>query len=305
MTIITAGHKYIDIDVIASAVALRELMQLQGKRASIHLTGPYNATVPQSLINDLDDSINRTPPVVTEKDRFVLVDISNPTFVESFVSLDQVIAVYDHHFGYESFWAERLGALALIQPIGACATLIWEEICKADVSQHISALSLRLLYTAIVSNTLNFKATVCTARDITAAKTIASYAQVSDDFIDQYYQEVDAFLAHDIQKALRADTKTAAFQGQDFHFSQIEVWDATTLFAKHDVLQLMSQTFTQGFWLLNLVCIKTGCSYLFTNAAPLKSFLQLQIDGSAEKNYWRAKQLWLRKSILKLMLLSG
>lgn len=45
--VICAGYKYTDIDVLASSLALKNLMDLGRERTAVHLIGPFNATIPR------------------------------------------------------------------------------------------------------------------------------------------------------------------------------------------------------------------------------------------------------------------
>ena len=107
-TIITAGYAYVDIDVLASAVGYRELLINLNKPASVILTGPYNSTITNEVADWAKD-VKRESIKPSLENEYVLVDLSNPNFVEKFVRLDQVTKVFDHHHGYEEFWTEKIG----------------------------------------------------------------------------------------------------------------------------------------------------------------------------------------------------
>lgn len=173
--IICAGHKYTDIDVLASSLALKNLMNLRGERASVHLTGPFNATIPKDCKYWDTKDVIKTVPAKGENTHFIIVDISNPQHFEHFVDVEKVSSVYDHHYGYEEFWHNLIQEKAKIEPVGACATLIWEEFQAHYLSHRISSSSANLLYTAIISNTLNFKAQVSSVRESSRNGTLSLY----------------------------------------------------------------------------------------------------------------------------------
>jgi nanoRNase/pAp phosphatase (c-di-AMP/oligoRNAs hydrolase) len=87
----------------------------------------------------------------------VIVDTSDHTFLSTHLDISRVIEIYDHHFGYEAYWQDLLGHDAHIEPIGAAATLIWEQWKKRAPIEQISTNTAKLLAYAIVSNTSNFQ----------------------------------------------------------------------------------------------------------------------------------------------------
>ena len=104
--------------------------------------------------------------------KYVLVDISDPNHMEPFVTLENVAEVYDHHYGHEQLWKEKLPHSTYIERVGACATLIWEKFKENAFHSSISTLNANLLYTAIFANTLNFKSQVTSDRDLLASEEL-------------------------------------------------------------------------------------------------------------------------------------
>lgn len=43
--------------------------------------------------------------------------MSDPEKISNFAPLDQIVEIYDHHSGFESYWEERLGKKAKIELI--------------------------------------------------------------------------------------------------------------------------------------------------------------------------------------------
>jgi nanoRNase/pAp phosphatase (c-di-AMP/oligoRNAs hydrolase) len=302
--IITSGYQYIDIDVLASSFALNELMHLDGKKSAVHLTGPFNVTIP-ARFNYWDvKEINRHAPLKDKEHRFILVDISNPHHVEPFVEIDKVRAVYDHHFGYEEFWHSRLGKEAKIEQIGACATFIWEEFKSKKLCHKISPSSANLLYTAVISNTLNFNAQISSTRDEQAAKEILSFTTLPKEWIKTYYSEIENLLLQDLQEFIKKDTKYVNFFNLKYYFSQIEVWNAKNLISQYNFWNVMSSIFPEHLWILNLISIDENCSYLFTNSGIIKNSLKNIFSMRRKKHYLKTEHLWLRKEILKYLAVS-
>ena len=131
--IITAGSTYLDIDAYACMVAMAELLNLQGIHALAYSFAPCNYSVCSSLT--MEDQILRELPsdISEETARYIIVDVSDPEFLENSVSLERVTEVYDHHVGFEEYWQSRIGDGSHIEFIGAAATLIYREWKKSGL----------------------------------------------------------------------------------------------------------------------------------------------------------------------------
>lgn len=158
---VTAGQAWVDIDAFACIVAYVELLTLEDKQAEAVIPGILNSSIPAEL-RKLGSFI-ASPTNINAA--VVLVDISDPTHVSSFVRPELVREVYDHHLGFDNYWRERIEQNVHIEFIGACATLIWEEFVKRNFEIQITKNSATLLAAAIVSNTLNFNASMTSERD--------------------------------------------------------------------------------------------------------------------------------------------
>ncbi len=303
MTIITAGSKYVDIDVLACAMAYKNLCYLSGNRAAIHLTGPFNSTITAEMREWGRGGINRLAPFLSDDNQYVIVDVSHPEFLESFVEVDQVVEVYDHHFGHEEFWRNRLGDRSKIEPVGACATLIWEAYKDRGYHKSIDALSANFLYAAIVANTLNFRASVTTERDCLSARELEAFTTLSEGWIVSYYSEIESAILENLPQSIQYDTKTVDFRGETFLLSQIELWNAATIlggYTLEKIHQIMDNLYPGCTWILSLISIEEGCNYLFTNSHVVKTSLSRFMNlVPHETDAWKSDRLWLRKEILR------
>lgn len=86
--IVVGGSAYADIDVLACVQAYKQYLQLQGHAAISIITGPWNQTIPPSVklwqIDVEKEFFYQNTPCY-----FVLVDFSDPKYVDSFVNLVQ------------------------------------------------------------------------------------------------------------------------------------------------------------------------------------------------------------------------
>ncbi len=294
--IVVGGSAYADIDVLACIAAYTQLLNLKGYHAQGVITGPWNQTISHSVRQWPTEIAQQFSPL-DKPCEFILVDISDPKFVEKFVEIEKVIEVYDHHYGHESFWKERLPQSYFIDHVGACATLIWERFKKDGLQNSISTINANLLYTAIFANTLNFKSHVTTDRDEIASEELLKHTDLPNDWKATYYVEVAEEFNKNLSEHIRKDTKLIDLNGTSINFGQLEIWNAAPIIDKFDC---KFSPRPDDEWLINIASIEEGCSYFYTNSDRLRNII-MQITDAREVNRFLqvSNRLWLRKEVLK------
>jgi nanoRNase/pAp phosphatase (c-di-AMP/oligoRNAs hydrolase) len=288
--IVTTGQPFTDIDALACALAYTQLLTLEGKRAECVLPGPLNKSVTDK-IGGWNLKFSKTPS--TQQAKYVLVDISEPEFFASFVKISNVIEVYDHRKGFENYWSDRLGRASHIELVGSCATLIWEMFVKQNQSKHISKVNANLLFTAIVSNTLNFKASVTTKRDKKAFSQLKRFIDLPKNWVETYFTDQDKEIDRDISGAIINDTKKISPI-----IGQLELWDSRKVIFKHlSEIENTLKAFGDSDWFLTSPSISEGINYLFTKSETVKTILKKIIDAKFDRDIGTTKKLWLRKEI--------
>lgn len=294
--IVVGGKVYADIDVLACVSAYTQLLTLKNYQANGIITGPWNQTIPPS-IRKWPLEINTTFSDSIDSCCFILVDLSDPKFMEEFVSIEKVIEVYDHHYGYEMFWKEKLPNSTHVEKVGACATLIWEKFKESDLHSFISNTNANLLYTAIFANTLNFKSYVTVERDYIASEELLAYTTLPKDWKSIYYQEVAEGFNEDLSAHIKRDTKIINLEDFSFYFGQIEVWNAASIV---DRFACKFNPHPNEEWLINIASIEEGSSYIYTNSVRLRHKLREIIDiKSINQHFQITSRLWLRKELLR------
>lgn len=296
------GRAYADIDVLACAAAYKQYLQLQGHCAHALITGPWNQTIPLS-VKQWQTEVEKEFLYSGKDCNFVLVDFSDPHYVDSFVDINAVVEVFDHHYGYENYWKEKLGDKAYIEKVGACATLIYEKFKEARIEDKITSVNANLLYTAIFANTLDFKSAVTHERDRVAANELLVYTSLPPDWKEQYYAEIETeFLQNSLQNIMQ-DTKRITIFNTPFNFAQIELANARSFLQKS--MENLVRLGECEHWVINIVSIQEGCSYLYCNWSALFEHLKRITSAKiTEINMLVTPRLWLRKELLKEMMLS-
>jgi inorganic pyrophosphatase/exopolyphosphatase len=294
MKIISAGGSWMDIDVVGCGVAYEEFI---GPDAKLILQGEFNATVPNTVRSMLPPMTNTYEPC--EDDEFILVDISNPEYFSDFVKENKIIEVWDHRRGFEDYWMARIGKHN-IELVGACATLIWE---KFEATQKpISTLSANLLYTAIISNTLNLSSKNTTPRDRQAVKRLEGFIDLPDKWIEQYYKESEEYILQDPITAINNDTKEVNLRGESVGIAQLEFWSIDD-FLKIDGIEDLLQRALGKYkkWFLTAPCIRDRQNYFITPFPEVQKLLADRLHVVFNGNIGRNDHVLLRKEIIHLI----
>lgn len=294
-----------DMDSLACSIAYTELLNLEGKDATAYVPkDPAHSVTPEIKSWDFKYEIEPNEEDCKEM-QFVLVDTTDPHTFPKFVNKDRIVEIYDHHMGYGSYWKERLGENAKIEMIGACATLIWEEYKKRGFDQKISQTSAKLLYAAIVSNTLNFKASLTSPRDAQAFEELAPIAGISKDWIQKYFIDQEEYIYQNTRQAILDDIKIIEFPniGKKIPIGQIELWESKKFVTDYrPLIKEILDNFGYDRWFFNAPCISMGKTYLLTESEDIKSIFEKNFDFKFENDIGEVNRLIERKEFVKAIL---
>lgn len=297
MIYVIAGEQYTDIDAFSCAVAYSYLLKQKGIENKIYLPGPLNASLTKEIRSwgiTIETEINQNT-----QDSFIVVDVSEPSFIAKVATEKNIIELFDHRYGFEEYWKNLLGEKAKIEMVGSCATLIWEEFKKSGIP--INSLNANLLTIAIVSNTLDFKSSVTTDRDVVAFNELQVFVDLPNNWKEVYFKEQSEYVFHNPTQAILEDTKGIV---KEWTFGQLELWKGKDFVDNHlDIAKEALSSLGNPKWLLSIPSISEGINYIYTENDEVKNMLQGIVDISFDGNVGRTSKLWLRKEILKKLLL--
>lgn len=302
--LITAGSTYLDIDAYACAVAMAELLNLQGNAAIAYSTAPCNYSVCEFLTDD-GQIVRQLPEGISEQDaKYIIVDVSDPEFLGSSVPLDRVTEVYDHHVGFEDYWTSRIENGAHIEFIGAAATLIYREWKKSGLTDKMQNATARLLIAAILDNTLNLTSSNTTEEDKEAFRALCAHAGVGDKFRAAYFSEVQANVEADLENAIFKDIKTVRDNPiLPPRVAQLCVWDTKRIFTK---LPEIRDWFARAGepWMINIIDLAQNCSFFVCDDEGYQRKIERIFDVYFESGVAKTTMPYLRKQIIKTTLKS-
>ncbi len=267
--IITSGRIYIDLDGFACMYAYKYLLDLKGETNQVVTTSILNASITSKYRDLKFYSPKITLPGENE---FIIMDLSNPDFFGEFVDIDSIAYIFDHHPGYEQYWKQKIGDRAVIEKIGAAATLIFREYKRSNLLNKIPEMSAELLAAAILSNTLNFKAEITTEEDWTAYKELQQYFHYTEIFAKDYFNEVQNVIESNLVDALINDTKRV---NEELLITQLEIWDAEKLLNNYmNTIKEFLASKTNKYSFLNLIELGKDRNFLIFNGKETLEYVK-------------------------------
>ncbi len=296
MTIVTSGSRYIDIDAYAGCIAYANLLNLKGKKAKAVSSANFNESITPSL-RHLAPKFEEYEE--NKEDKFIIIDVSDPSYFDTIVKYDEIIEIIDHHTGFEMLWKNQLGEKAKIEFIGAVATLIVEVYEQENLLEAMSQEIAYLLMAAILDNTLNFQAKITTKRDNIAYQKLENRIQMKENYAEKYFSECQVVIEKNLKKAIENDTKIERVSDiLPPVFGQLTIWDKQKILEnKFLIEETLNQIGTD--WMMNLICLKDGKSYILAKDAQIQKNLENLLNGTFEGDTMELGELWLRKEIIK------
>ncbi len=298
-TVVTTGQAFADIDAVACAIAYAELLTLEGKSAEVVLPGVLNNSVTNS-VKAWGLEYATTP--AHHDAQYVLVDVSDPAHIADCAKAGTVTEVYDHHPGFEAYWQEKIGEHVHIEVIGAAATLIWEEFHKRGHAKNISPKSAQLLAVAILSNTLNFGATITHDRDHTAYAELQTIAPFTPEWIALYFTEQEQAVVRDVRQSIVSDTKVFVPPTLPFTLTigQLELWDGSSFLSTHtNAISSALESFGHEHWIMSIPSLSEKKNHFYTKSAVVKNLFSHGLGITFHGDFATSPRLWLRKEIIK------
>ena len=214
--LIVTSYEYPDLDGTACAYAYSEFLNKTGSSAKPMLFKTPNpeAIFVMKLLGLKVKGRYRS----LSKSSVILVDSSDPNGIARGIDPKNVLEVIDHRKVNE---AEKFpNAKVQIEFVGAAATLIAERFYYHKIK--ISEEAALLLYSAIISNTINFRASVTTGRDRKMASWLKSGITLPSDYIHNMFLS-KSVLKEPLYGLLDQHTAEFSFSGKKLGIIQLEM----------------------------------------------------------------------------------
>lgn len=266
MIVLTVGKSYVDIDGYASCLAYRELLKMLKIESKVISVGNLNYSITKSLLNlpyHIDDY------KIKPDDKFIVLDLSDKQFFPDFVKEESIIELIDRHPGFEEYWTAKLKNNAVIEQIGAVATIIVEKYEQYNLIHKMDKSIAKLLMAAILDNTLNFTAKITNTRDKIAYKKLVKIAD-EYNFDETYFKECQETVEYNLEESIVNDLK---FQEANEYipnvFGQITIWNINHLLDKKEKIRQTMNKYGEK-WMINIISLNDNRSYIIYSDDKVK-----------------------------------
>lgn len=215
--ILVTAYERPDLDGTACAFAYAEFLQKSRKDAICGIFGnPHREA--QFVLERFDiKSLGNGEKLIGKADSIIIVDASDLGGLSRKINPEKVVEIIDHRKVNQA--GSFPNAKTQIEFVGAAATIIAEKFYSNRTK--ISEESAALLFSAIISNTVNFQANVTTERDKKMAKWLETRFDLSEDFIHEMFLYKSKF-KKPIKEILEDDFATFKFN-KTLGIAQLEI----------------------------------------------------------------------------------
>ena len=295
MIVVTSGNRNIDIDAYATMIAYANLLNIKGIPAKAVTSTNLNESITKKILS-MENKLDKYE--IRDGDEFIVVDVSDKVFIDDFVDINRVVEIIDHHPGFESEW-KNLGNKAIIEPIGAVATIIEEMYEKEGYLEQMPQDIAYMLMTAILDNTLNLKAKVTTPRDIKSYNRLNTIVK-NNNLAEEYFKECQESIMINPIEAIKNDTKIGVVSKiLPQVFGQLVLWNIDYFIRNINLLIETMNTFDDE-WIMNLISLKDGKSYIIAIDEKIKKKMEDLFNLKFNDNIMELDDVWLRKEIIKM-----
>lgn len=290
-----------DLDGFAGAFAYAEFLNKKGIIAQAGIIGE-----PHDEIKYVLDRFNLPGlKTITNADNFtdvILVDASDLIGLEGRVAPEKVIEIIDHRQINEAEKFPR--AKTQIELVGAAATLVAEKFKQENI--QISKASALLIYSAIISNTLNFKSSVTTERDKNMAAWLEQFIQAPVDYWQELFRAKSDLAGNKLAERIEGEFAWFILGNKKLGIAQIEIIGAEELIRQRgsEIVSILNKLKTDldlDYIFQNTIELEKLRNYLVTdNDATkiiLEKVLQVKFDGIVAVR----EPLIMRKQIVPLI----
>lgn len=276
-----------DLDGIACAIGYAEFLKKKDIEATAAFFGePHREAQFVFKVFGIPEPKKALKILKSDTD-IILVDASDLRGISSKINRLKVVELIDHR---EINQAEKFtNAKITIQKVGAAATLIAEKFFDSKIP--ISEKSAVLLFSAIVSNTVNFQANVTTDKDKKMAQWLVTKCTLPPCYIESMFM-CKSRIAESLKEAIDHDFAFFKFNELKIGIGQLEILNVDSL------LELRLQEMQK---VLKTIQIEKKLDRIFLSIIDIKKINNtfVVIDNKTEQLLGKAFNLAFNKGVAK------
>ncbi len=299
--VVVTSYTEPDLDGYACSVAYAEFLNKTGTPAVVRIFGTPHIEV-QHLVEKFGFHFEEDNNASLEK--VVLTDASELRDLDKFIKPENIVEIIDHRKFNDADAFKN--AKIQIELVGSAATLIAEKFHANNV--EISVPTATMLYGAIVSNTLNFRAKVTTDRDRLMADWLNQKLGLTKEFIDDMFRAKSNMDGDRLAQAVDADFAWFDFGGigNKIGYAQLEMMDAKQLVETHknelfEILNDLKSKEGVDHIFISFIDLGGGFNVFVSDDEHMKNVLSKVLNISFEDNVAIRSDFIMRKEVTPLL----
>lgn len=291
-----------DLDGVACAIGYEEYFTNKSIRSKAAIFGEPHSEAQFVLRQNSIPQPENAQNLIQFADEVILVDASDKRGISKSIDITKIIEVIDHRSHYEK--SDFPNAKFQIELVGAAATLIAEKFFAEDIS--FSKDTGLLLYSAIISNTINFKASVTTKRDILACSRIEEHIRIPDDWIERMFQYKSSNIELTYDSFMENLTGFFFLNSRHLIVTQIEIIDIEDFINKNrskliEIFEEMKSKYPTHLCLFNFIDIKNGYNIFFSLDKEIMELLSNYFHVIFTNYFAIYSKVIMRKEIIPIL----
>jgi inorganic pyrophosphatase/exopolyphosphatase len=290
-----------DLDGTSSMYAYAELLNKQGEDVGYYIWG--NAKNEVAIVcNKFNICLGGLKNIEDKNNKYILVDLNSMDQMHEKINEENLIEIIDHH-GLSRFLPNYKNASRVqIDKLGAAATIVTERYkASGFIPSREAAI---MLYYGIISNSINFKASITSPRDIEAAKWLKSICdEIREEKIKEIFMEKSNIKDENLRVEMECELPMKTHE-KNVLVCQLEICNIDDFIKQKEkliisILKDIKQEKEVDYLFVNCVDILNGFSLVYCLDEKTKrlveEILQLKFNGNLAK----AEKLIQRKEMTK------
>lgn len=299
--ILITSYQNPDLDGTACAFAYAEYLQKNGKKALAGIFGEPHREAQFVIKCFKISSIGNAEKMIEKANQIILVDASDLGGISEKIGPNKVIEIIDHRKINEAHLFPN--AKVQIELVGSASTLIAEKFYQTNTS--ISKESAALLFSAIISNTVNFQAGVTTNRDHKMADWLKTKVKIPKDYISEMFEYKSQF-TKSIKETIDDDFAIFNFNNYHLGIAQLEIVKVDS-FVKEKLIELrkilreiqVEQKLDLIF--LTLIDLEKAFNQLIVIDSKMEEILEKSLEVKFKNGMAKRNGILMRKQIVPLV----
>lgn len=300
--IVVTCYQNPDLDGYASAYAYAELLRHLGLNANAAISGTPSIETEYIIKKTKTEDVANAKRLLETADAVILVDASDTTGIDKKIKPSKVIQIIDHRMHNEAEVFKN--AQIEIEIVGATATMIAEKFIERGVRLYENTGI--LLYTAIVSNTVNFKNRVTTHRDRRTSEWLKTQVEIPHDLIEKMFKAKSIFKDESLYHVIEANLALYKFKRALTGIAQLEIVEALKFIEKNQEdllknLRKLANKYETKYFALSIIDVNEGHNLFLAEDEDSQDLLQKTLNLEFNDGIAFTDGLIMRKELVPII----